>query len=157
LKETKGDEDRESLTPPLNAAIIAVLLKAEEKEKKLAIKVLWLQTIVALIATGITAHFCNKSQQVAIAVMCGGGVSILNGAMLAWRMAQNVLFTNHNSHQQLRLLYFYAIERFLIVVMMLGICLKAIKLSPLAVLSGFVLGQTVLLIARLILKIKIEK
>ena len=157
LKEPKGDEERESLTPPLNAAIIAHLLEAEAKEKKLAIKVIWLQTIVTLIATGITAYVCNKSQQIAIAVMCGGGVSILNAAMLAWRMTRNVLFTNHNSHQQLRLLYFYVIERFLIVVLMLGICLKVLKLSPLAVLSGFVLGQTVLLVARLILKIKIEK
>ncbi|BCK88917.1 hypothetical protein MIZ01_2723 [Sideroxyarcus emersonii] len=53
-------------------------------------------------------------------------------------------------------MYFYAAERFLAVVALLGISLAVLKLSPLAVLSGFVLGQTVLLAARLLMKIKIE-
>jgi hypothetical protein len=43
------------------------------------------------------------------------------------------------------------------VVALLGICLAVLKFSPLGILSGFVLGQAVLLIARLILKIKTEK
>jgi hypothetical protein len=54
-------------------------------------------------------------------------------------------------------MYFYAAERFLAVVAFLGICLAVLKLSPISVLCGFVLGQAVLLIARLILKIKTEK
>jgi len=60
-------------------------------------------------------------------------------------------------HQQLRLLYFYAAERFLVVVTLLGLCMAALKLSPLALLAGFVTGQSVLLVARLLLsKIKTE-
>ena len=53
-------------------------------------------------------------------------------------------------------MYFCAAERFLAVVTSLGICLAVLKLSPLAVLGGFVLGQAVLLSARLLLNIKIE-
>ena len=153
----KADEERESLTPPLNAAIIASLLNAEVKEKKLAVELIWLQVIVILLATGITAYVSKNSQQFALAVLCGGGVSILNSALIAWRMTRAALYTNHDAHQQLRLLYFYAIERFLTVILLLGICLTIVKLRSLAVLSGFVLGQTVLLLARLILKIKTEK
>jgi hypothetical protein len=151
------DKVRQSLTPPLNAAIIAALFNAEEQEKRLAVKVFGLQVMVILVAAGITALSWKSSPQYAIAVLGGGGVSILNGALLTWRMTRVVLIPNQDVHQQLRLLYFYAVERLLAVVAFLGICLGVLKLSPMAVLCGFVLGQAVLLIARLILKIKTEK
>jgi hypothetical protein len=151
------DKVRQSLTPPLNAAIIAALFNAEEQEKRLAVKVFGLQVMVILVAAGITALSWKSSPQYAIAVLGGGGVSILNGALLTWRMTRVVLNPNQDVHQQLRLLYFYAVERLLAVVAFLGICLGVLKLSPMAVLCGFVLGQAVLLIARLILKIKTEK
>ena len=48
-------------------------------------------------------------------------------------------------------MYFYAAERFLVVVALLGVCMAALKLSPLAVLGGFVMGQAALLAARLFL------
>jgi hypothetical protein len=150
-------EVRQSLTPPLNAAIIAALFNADEQEIRLAVRILRSQTVVILIATGIAAFSWKSSPQYAIAVLGGGGVSILNGALLTWRMTRVLMYPNQDAHQQLRLLYFYAAERFLAVVAFLGICLVVLKLSPVAVLSGFVLGQAVLLIARLILKIKTEK
>jgi len=71
-------------------------------------------------------------------------------------MSRAALYPAHDAHQQLRLIYFCAAERFLAVVALLGICLAVLKLSPLAVLGGFVLGQVVLLTARLLLKIKTE-
>jgi hypothetical protein len=157
LPGAKTVEVRQSLTPPLNAAIIAALFNADEQEKKLAVRILRSQTVVTLIATGIASFSWKSSPQYAIAVLGGGGVSILNGALLTWRMTRVMLYPNQDAHQQLRLLYFYAAERFLVVVAFLGICLVVLKLSPVAVLSGFVLGQAVLLIARLILKIKTEK
>jgi hypothetical protein len=48
-------------------------------------------------------------------------------------------------------MYFYAAERFLVVVVLLGLCMAALKLSPLSLLGGFVMGQAVLLAARLFL------
>lgn len=152
----KGDIAEQRLTPPLNAAIIAALFTAEVQEKRLARKVIGLQTIATLVAAGITAFCWRSSPQYAIAVLGGGGISVLNGALLAWRMSRAALHSAHDAHQQLRLMYFYAAERFLAVVALLGISLAVLKLSPLAVLSGFVLGQTVLLAARLLMKIKIE-
>lgn len=53
-------------------------------------------------------------------------------------------------------MYFCAAERFLAVVALLGVSLAVLKLPPLPVLGGFVLGQAVLLSARLLLNIKIE-
>ncbi len=156
LGENTGESAPQSLTPPLNAAIIAALFKAEVQEKQLARKVIWLQALIILAAAGITAYGWESSPQYAIAVLGGGGVSVLNGALLAWRMSRAALHPAQDAHQQLRLMYFCAVERFLAVVASLGICLAVLKLSPLAVLGGFVLGQAVLLLARLLLKIKTE-
>ncbi|HLP98166.1 MAG TPA: ATP synthase subunit I [Sideroxyarcus sp.] len=151
----EGETAEQRLTPPLNAAIIPALFYAEVQEKKLARKVIGLQALVTLIAAGV-AYGWESAPQYAIAVLGGGGVSVLNGALLAWRMTRAALYPAHDAHQQLRLMYFYAAERFLAVVASLGICLAVLKLSPLAVLGGFVLGQAVLLAARLFFKIKTE-
>ncbi len=155
LSSIKDDAQRQSLTPPLNAAIIPQLFKAEVQEKRLARKVIWVQVLITLAAAG-TAYGWKSSPQYAIAVLGGGLVSVLNGALLAWRMYRAALLPALDAHQQLRLMYFCAVERFLAVVVSLGICMTVLRLSPLAVLGGFALGQAALLAARLFLKIKTE-
>jgi F0F1-type ATP synthase assembly protein I len=150
-----ANSDHESLTPPLNAAIILALFKAEVQEKQLARKVVGLQALTVLAATGV-AYGWKSSPQYAIAVLGGGGVSVLNGVLLAWRMSRAAMHSAHDAHLQLRLMYFYAAERFLAVVALLALCLAVLKFSPLAILGGFVLGQTALLAGRLFLKIKTE-
>ena len=150
------DDERQSLTPPLNAAIIAALLIAEEQEKKLAARVLVLQALVIIVAAGLADLCWKSSSQLAIAVLGGGGGSLLNSALISWRMSRVSALPNQDANQQLRLMYFYAAERFISVVVMLGVCLALLKLMPLGVLGGFILGQAVLLVARLIMKIKTE-
>jgi len=144
-----GDMHQQCLTPPENAAIIAALLDVEAKEKKLARQVIVLQIAATLIGASI-AYGIKGSPQFAIAVLSGGAVSIVNAVLLAWRMARSALHPAHEAHHQLRLLYLYAAERFLVVVTLLCLCL-AMKLPPLAVLGGFVIGQAMLLAGRLIL------
>ncbi len=56
------------------------------------------------------------------------------------------------AHHHLRLMYYYAAERFLAVMVLLGVCLEVLKFSPLGVLGGFIAGQAVMLAARLLLK-----
>lgn len=115
-----------------------------------------LQAAIALIVAGV-AYGLNGAPEYAVAVLSGGLVSVLNGALLAWRMSRAALHSAHEAqhssgaHRQLRLMYFYAAERFLVVVALLGLCMAALKLSPLAVLGGFVMGQTALLAGRLFL------
>jgi hypothetical protein len=150
-----GKQQQECLTPRENAAIIPPLFLAEEQEKKSARQVIWLQLLVTLSAAG-AAMAWGSSPQNAIAVLGGGGISILNGALLAWRMTRATQRPVHDAHQQLRLLYFYAAERFLAVVVLLGLILVVLKDSPLMVISGFVLGQATLLAARLLVKNKTE-
>jgi len=145
-----GDDANQCLTPPENAAIIATLFEVEAKEKKLAHRVVRFQILATLIAAGI-AYSAKSTPDFALAVLSGGGVSVVNGALLAWRMSRAALSSVQNAHHQLRIMYFYAAERFLVVAALLGLCIVVIKFSPLALLSGFILGQAVLLIARLLL------
>lgn len=153
---------KQCLTPSENAAIIAALFDVEAREKELARQVVWLQILATLIGASI-AYSMRGAPQFALAVLSGGAISVVNGAMLAWRMSRSAsqpAIDVHDSravHQQLRLLYFYAAERLLVVVALLGLCMAELKLSPLALLAGFVTGQSVLLVARLFLnKIKTE-
>ena len=141
---------QQSLTPPLNAAIIAALFDAEAKEKRLARLVIGLQMVITLVVA-IIACGMEETPQFILAVLSGGGVSVINGALLAWRMSRAALSPVQDAHHQLRTIYFYAAERFLVVVVLLGLCLATLKLSPLALLGGFVTGQAVLLVARLFL------
>lgn len=150
MSKNVGDEPQQCLTPPENAAIIAALFDIEAKENKLARQVLGLQVVVTLAIT-VVAYGIEGTPQFALAVLSGGGVSVVNGAMLAWRMSRAALSSVQNAHHQLRLMYFYAAERFLVVVVLLGLCMVALKLSSLALLGGFVMGQAVLLAARLFL------
>ena len=151
-----GDLPQQCLTPPENAAIIPPLLDVEAKEKKITHQVILLQMVFTLFGASI-AYSIKGTPQYAIAVLGGGGISVVNGALLAWRMLRSASHPAHEAHQQLRLMYFYAAERFLAVVALLGLCMAVLKLSPLALLAGFVAGQSVLLLARLLLnKIKTE-
>jgi len=151
-----NDAVQECLTLPENAAIIAALLDAEAKEKKMARQVVLLQIMATLIGASV-AYSIQSTPQFAIAVLSGGGVSVVNGTLLAWRMDRAALHPAHQAHHQLRLMYYYAAERFLVVVVLLCLCIVVLKLSPLALLAGFVMGQFALLVARLLLsKIKTE-
>ncbi|HEU0219405.1 MAG TPA: ATP synthase subunit I [Gallionella sp.] len=147
---------QQCLTPPESATIIATLCAVEAREKRMARHVVGLQAAVALVTTGI-AYSLNGTPQYAIAALSGGLVSVLNGTLLAWRMSRTALHSDHEAHDssgahhQLRLMYFYAAERFLVIVVLLGLCMAALKLSPPAVLGGFVVGQAALLAARLFL------
>jgi hypothetical protein len=145
-----GDMQQECLTLPENAAIIPALLDVEANEIKIARKLVLLQVVVTLIGA-CAAYSIKGTPLFAIAVLSGGGVSVVNGGLLALRMNQAVLNTAHEAHHQLRLMYYYAAERFLVVVVLLCFFIAAIRLSPLGILGGFVVGQVVLSAGRLIL------
>lgn len=150
MRKEPGDLQQQCLTPPENVAIIPALLDIEAKERKIAHQVMLLQVLVTLLAAGI-AYSTKDTPQLAIAVLGGGAISVVNSAMLAWRMVRAASHPAHEAHHQLRLMYFYATERFLVVVVLLCICMAVLKLSPLALLGGFVLGQAVFLTGRFIM------
>ena len=154
MSKPVADIQQQCLTPSEIAAIIPALLDVEAKERKIARQVVLLQMVVTLTAASVV-YSTNGSPKLAVAVLGGGGVSVVNGALLAWRMSRSAsqaaseVSDSRAVHKQLRLLYFYAAERYLVVVTLLGLCMATLKLSPLALLAGFATGQGVLLVARL--------
>jgi hypothetical protein len=150
-----GETPQHCLTPPESVTIIATLCAVEAEEKRLARRVAGLQVVVALLVAG--AVYGLNGANHAAAVLGGGSVSAINGALLAWRMSRTAMRPADeachpgSAQRQLRLMYFYAAERFLAVVVLLGICMAALGLPPLTVLGGFAMGQAVLLVARLFL------
>lgn len=141
---------QQGLTPDKNAAIIAALFEVGVSERKRAGQVVWWQ-MAAVAVVAILVYRLDGAPQLALAVLSGGAVAVLNGALLAWRMLRATVRPAHDAHLQLRLMYFYAAERFLAVIALLGVCLAVLDLPPLAVLGGFVVGQAALLAARLFL------
>ena len=153
MNQDAGDRQQQCLTPSENAAIIAALYAAEARERRTARQVVAAQAAITLVVAGI-AFGLGGTSQVALAILGGGSVSVVNGVLLAWRMSRSALRSGRgadDANHQLRLMYFYAAERFLVVIVLLGFCMAVLKLLPLALLSGFVMGQAVLLVSQLFL------
>ena len=162
MREAGTEHQQQSLTPPGNAAIIPAVLDVEVEEIKKTRQVVGLQIVVTLVVTAV-AYSTGSGPQLALAVLSGGGVSVINGVLLAWRLSRSASCAAKKAHQsldaqhQLRRLYFYAAERFLVVVALLGLCMAVLKLPSPGVLAGFVIGQAVLMAARIFLnKFKTE-
>jgi ATP synthase protein I len=155
LSKDTANFQQHCLTPPENAAIIDRLYDVDLKEIKLARQVIWLQIAITMVGASL-AYDMREAPQTIIAVLCGGMIATVNGAMLAWKMSRSALPAQNledprAAQQQLRFLYLAAAERYLAVTALLGLCMLALKLTPLALLGGFVLGQATLIVARLLL------
>jgi ATP synthase protein I len=156
LSLSVDDLEPKRLTAEEIAAIMPTLLEDEAKAQKIAFQIARYQTAIALIATACVFIY-SLNIQYATAILGGGIISALNSVMLAWRMsrANRPTVTDvqiaGQEHRELRKIYFYAAERFLVVMMLLALALAALKLTPLPLLGGFVIGQLVLILARLFL------
>ena len=126
------------------------LTDVEAKEQKRARQTVILQSLLVAVVAGTVSSLVSTPQFVQ-AVLIGGGVSLLNGALLAWRMTRASRRPAQDAQLQLRLLYFYAAERFVVVLALLGGVMLTLGLPTSGILVGFVAGQAGLLAARLVL------
>jgi len=130
--------------------MMPALTDVEAKEQKRARQSVILQCMLVGIVAGAVSSLVSTPQFVQ-AVLIGGGVSLLNGALLAWRMSRASRRPTQDAQLQLRLLYFYAAERFVVVLALLGGVMLTLGLPTSGILAGFVAGQAGLLAARLVL------
>lgn len=146
------NDAQKCLTRSENVAIIPAL--SENKiEEKIAKRILLIQmAVIVLIVGGV--FVTKKDVHSTLAMLSGGAVSISNGFFLVWRMTREAKLQAHDAKIQLRRIYFYSVERFLVVLMLLAMCMATMKLMSLYVLSGFVMGQVTLVLSRLFVKIK---
>ena len=108
-------------------------------------RVLSLQLALLLVASLVA--FAVWGLGIAKAVCFGTGIASANTLMIAWRMRQG----RKTAPAQASLSEFYRswLERYLLVGVLLAAGLGGLKLMPLGLLSGFVLGQIVWILAPL--------
>jgi len=108
-------------------------------------RVLSLQLALLLVAS--LAAFAIWGLGMAKAVWFGAGIATANTLMIAWRMRRG----RKTAPAQAGLSEFYRswLERYLLVGVLLAAGLGGLKWMPLGLLSGFVLGQIVWILAPL--------
>lgn len=134
------------LTPQQNAAMMAGCKGSACRENNRQLIALQLMVMCAVAAAYFLSH--SATPQEIIAACEGGGVSVFNSMLIAWRMRRAEKHSLSSAQLQLWLLYSYVAERFFLVMVVLGV-LMAKSHSPLSVLSGFVVGQAGMFVARL--------
>jgi hypothetical protein len=76
----------------------------------------------------------------------GGAIASINVLLLEWRRYQSDTGPAIDARRSLGVLYRSALERLLLVALLFSLGLGVLKLAPLALLTGFIVGQVALLL-----------
>jgi len=76
----------------------------------------------------------------------GGAIALINVLLLEWRRYQTDTGRAIDARQSLLVLYRSALERLILVALLFALGLGALALDPLALLTGFIMGQVALLL-----------
>jgi ATP synthase protein I len=102
-------------------------------------RVVSVQAAVVLLAVGAAAWLAGADA--AIATAYGGALAIVNTGLLGRRVELAGELAKQNPTQGAYALYAGAVQRFVLVLVGLGLGMGWLELQPLAVLAGLVLGQ----------------
>lgn len=83
----------------------------------------------------------------AVSVWYGGGIAATNGLVQARCLHRDAQAPQRSPQQSLVAVYVCVVQRFLLVALLFALGLGGLKLEPLAVLAGFVVGQIALVIS----------
>ncbi len=95
----------------------------------------------AITTISATIAYVVSTPLVAESVAFGCGVALVGTLFLAWRTARGALLEQYGAGWVLRHAYRTAMERFLLVALLLGMGFKLLTLAALWVFAGFVVGQ----------------
>jgi ATP synthase protein I len=98
-----------------------------------------------LIAATSVIFFMVYGAFQAGSVCCGGLIAMANVLLLEWRRLGADRGRVLSAGESLRLLYRTAVERFLLVLLLFAVALGTLQLDPLALITGFIVGQLALL------------
>jgi ATP synthase protein I len=107
--------------------------------------VLVVQVALAAACAGL-AWFC-RGDEAALAALYGGAVATGNTWLLTRRIARAGELAKRNVKYSVYSLYFGAVQRFVFVLVCLGVGLGGIKLDPVPLLLGFAVAQIAFMIA----------
>ncbi len=107
---------------------------------------------IALIGFMVLAVSYWQGAEAALAASYGGLGALLNTALLYWRWSRGATQFHSDANRHLQSFYRSSIERFFVVGLWLAVGFAWMRLSPSAMLTGFVVGQLAWLIASLALR-----
>ncbi len=108
-------------------------------------RVVSIQAAVVLLAAGVTALVAGTDAAAALGY--GGGLAIANTGLLGRRVEMAGELAKQNPQHGAYALYAGAVQRFVLVLVGLGLGMGWLRLEPVPLLVGLVLGQGVQLVA----------
>ncbi|MEA2078462.1 MAG: ATP synthase subunit I [Pseudomonadota bacterium] len=82
----------------------------------------------------------------AVSVCYGGGMVAANALLLRRCAHRDARATERSPQQSLAAVYLCVVQRFLVIALLFALGLGLLKLKPLALLSGFIAGQLVMVV-----------
>jgi ATP synthase protein I len=113
-----------------------------------AYRVISLQAILVVFVTALLFFLLGK--EAAQAFFFGGAVAVANALFLAWGLRAGVQRPVQDVRQELTWLVSFSIKRFFMVALLIVAGLGWLKLMPVPLLIGFVLGQLTLVVSTMI-------
>ena len=107
-----------------------------------AFRVVGVQAVTVIF--GASLLFFWLGRDVAVAAFFGGAVAVANTLFLAWCMRAGAQRPVQDARRELAWLVRFSMERFLMVALLIVAGLGWLKLMPVPLLIGFVLGQLTL-------------
>ena len=120
------------------------MANAARSVRKLAILQLLLLAAVSVMFFMVYGAFQAAS------VWCGGLIAMINVLLLEWRRRRADSGRALSASESLRLLYRTALERFVLVALLFAAALGVLQLDPVALITGFIVGQLALVFTEFI-------
>jgi len=106
----------------------------------------------AMIAAAAILAWLWQGGEVAGAALFGGSAALANIGLLVWRWRRGRYDYHCDGERHLRQFHRSGLERFFVVGIVLAVGMYGLKLEPLAMLLGFIVGQVAWIIAASALK-----
>jgi ATP synthase protein I len=104
-----------------------------------------LQVVLTFVAALVV--WLWQGTEVVGPVVFGGSTALINTGMLVWRWRQGRYDYHCDGERHLRQFYRSSLERFFVVAIFLAVGMFGLRMSPLPLLLGFVVGQVAWIIA----------
>lgn len=106
----------------------------------------------AMIAAVVILSWFWRGAEVGAATLYGGSAALANSGLLVWRWRRGRYDYHCEGERHLRQFHRSSLERFFVVGMVLAVGMVGLRLDPLPVLLGFIVGQVAWIIAAATLK-----
>jgi len=107
-------------------------------------RLLLFQSLMVAAMAAVFLVICETYS--ALSACYGGCVAVVNALLLARCAHRDVKAPQRSPQQSLAAVYLCVVQRFLVIALLFALGLGLVKLNPLALMTGFIVGQFVLVI-----------